>query len=91
MSKLCIEVFCSLNDAIARGIGMTPRSASDKEYFAQDWFLEQIQNIADVTVLLQGRNSYPDFWVDGFGIRHGYEVKSLAFSKGRPEVQLKSV
>jgi hypothetical protein len=32
----------------------------------------------------QGRNSYPDFWVGEGANCEGYELKSLAFTRGRP-------
>ena len=57
---------------------MTPRSANDKEYFAQDWFEQRLQAIA-LPYVQQGRNSYPDFIVNGAGVSEGYELKSLEF------------
>lgn len=31
-----------------------------------------------------GRNSYPDFWATRGALREGYEIKSLAFARGKP-------
>ncbi len=62
---------------------MRPRSASDKEYFAQDWFIRRIEALR-LPLVQQGRNSYPDFWVGEGDNREGYEIKSLAFADGRP-------
>jgi len=62
---------------------MTPRSANDKEYFAQDWFEQRLQAIG-LSYVQQGRNSYPDFIVNGAGVSEGYELKSLSFANGRP-------
>jgi len=62
---------------------MVPRSANDKEYFAQDWFIARLKAV-NVPFVQQGRNSYPDFWV-GEGVnQEGYEIKSLAFVRGKP-------
>ena len=62
---------------------MMPRSANDKEYFAQDWFIDRLQTLK-VEFVQQGRNSYPDFWVGAGDDREGFEIKSLAFTKGKP-------
>jgi len=62
---------------------MEPRSANDKEYFAQDWFIDRLEALG-VPYTQQGRNSYPDFWVGEGEAREGYEIKSLAFNRGRP-------
>jgi len=62
---------------------MMPRSAKDKEYFAQDWFIDRLEALR-VEFVQQGRNSYPDFWVGAEGDREGFEIKSLAFAKGKP-------
>jgi hypothetical protein len=61
---------------------MIPRSKDDKEYFPQDWFVDRLKTL-DLPFEQQGRNSYPDFWV-GKAVTDGYEIKSLAFSDGRP-------
>jgi hypothetical protein len=62
---------------------MRPRSANDKEYFAQDWFIDRLE-AARLGYQQQGRNSYPDFWVSGEALREGYEIKSLAFKPPTP-------
>lgn len=64
---------------------MIPRSAGDKEFFPQDWLIDRLV-AAGLPFAPQGRNSYPDFWV-GDSVAapiEGYEVKSLAFARGRP-------
>ncbi|MBI3725894.1 hypothetical protein HY251_18350 [bacterium] len=70
-------------EAFRRATSMTPRSANDKEYFAQDWFAARVAE-AGIAVTQQGRNSYPDFWLTLAATQEGYEVKSLAFTRGRP-------
>lgn len=62
---------------------MQPRSKNDKEYFAQDWFANRL-NEAGVTYQQQGGNSYPDFLVTSPEPMEGYEIKSLSLSRGRP-------
>lgn len=62
---------------------MQPRSAGDKEYFAQDWLADRMNEIG-YTFAISGRNTYPDFWVGEGADRFGVEVKSLAFANGRP-------
>jgi hypothetical protein len=64
---------------------MIPRSANDKEYFPQDWFADRVKGLG-LPYAQQGRNSYPDFWVgnEAQAAVEGYEIKSLAFAKGRP-------
>lgn len=80
-----IEIFVTACQAIEAGVAMTPRSANDKEYFPQDWFADRVGSLG-LPLHAQGRNSYPDFWVgsDEVPPREGYEIKSLAFSNGRP-------
>lgn len=79
-----VVIFLKMIEAVHRGITMEPRSANDKEYFAQDWFADRLRE-AGLTFKQQGRNSYPDFLVttDPLPIE-GYEIKSLAFTGGRP-------
>jgi len=79
----CSNIFLKMVDGVRREIRMTPRSANDKEYFAQDWFAERLEE-AGVAFQQQGRNSYPDFLVTSPDPHEGYEVKSLAFTRGRP-------
>ncbi len=76
------NLFLEMVSAVRRGVPMIPRSANDKEYFAQDWFIDRLKSLG-LPFKQQGRNSYPDFWV-GEGEREGFEIKSLAFASGRP-------
>ncbi len=80
-----IEILVAASQAIAAGIHMRPRSSNDKEYFPQDWFADRVKALA-LPYAPQGRNSYPDFWVGDQATSpvEGYEIKSLAFAKGRP-------
>jgi hypothetical protein len=80
-----VEIFLAAHQSMAAGIHMIPRSANDKEYFPQDWFADRVVALG-LPFAAQGRNSYPDFWVgnDGAPPCEGYEIKSLAFSNGRP-------
>ena len=80
-----VSIFLKMVQAVRRGVTMKPRSANDKEYFAQDWFADHL-NAAGVTFQQQGRNSYPDFLVTAPTPAEGYEVKSLAFTgASRPD------
>jgi hypothetical protein len=83
-TPICVEVFLAACRAIQKKIAMTPRSANDKEYFPQDWFLDRVNEISHYTCEQSGRNSYPDFWVNSREKREGYEIKSLSFTSGRP-------
>lgn len=83
MKTHAANIFCEMCDACERGVLMQPRSANDKEYFAQDWFVERITSLG-LPCVQQGRNSYPDFWVGESSDREGFEIKSLAFTGGRP-------
>jgi hypothetical protein len=80
-----VEIFLAAQEAVAAAVAMTPRSANDKEYFPQDWLADRVRSLG-LPLYPQGRNSYPDFWIgdDGHQPIEGYEVKSLAFSKGKP-------
>src|SRR5579871_82057 len=82
-TTLAVEIFVEAVQACRNAVAMTPRSANDKEYFAQDWFEQRLQALA-LPYVQQGRNSYPDFIVNGAGASEGYELKSLAFANGRP-------
>ena len=62
---------------------MKPRSGNDKEYFAQDWFIDRLKALG-LDFEQQGRNSYPDFWVGKGDAVEGFEIKSLAFARGKP-------
>ena len=83
MTTQGIEIFCEMCDTCRHGQGMRPRSANDKEYFAQDWFIDRLVALG-LPYVQQGRNSYPDFWVGEGDEREGYEIKSLAFTRGKP-------
>ncbi len=76
------DIFVQMVLAVRAGKAMIPRSANDKEYFAQDWFAERLDD-GGFHHQLQGRNSYPDFWVTGDAGTEGFEIKSLGFD-GRP-------
>jgi hypothetical protein len=73
-----VQIFLEMVRAIRGGVPMKPRSANDKEYFAQDWFIDRLQ-ATGLRYQQQGRNSYPDFWVHDDVLQEGYEIKSLAF------------
>jgi hypothetical protein len=83
MKTHVLDIFCEMSMASHMGKRMVPRSANDKEYFAQDWFIARLKSLRALFVQ-QGRNSYPDFWVGSEEKREGYEIKSLAFSGGKP-------
>ncbi len=83
MQTHAVDIFCEMADACRQGKRMRPRSANDKEYFAQDWFIDRLKALK-VKFVQQGRNSHPDFWVGPEGDREGFEIKSLAFAKGKP-------
>ena len=80
-----VPIFLAASQAMRSGLEMVPQSRYDKEYFAQNWFIDRLESIG-VPFRQQGRNSYPDFWVgdDDHPPVEGYEVKSLAFAKGKP-------
>jgi hypothetical protein len=73
------DIFVEMVKACLSGKCMIPRSSNDKEYFAQDWFIDRL-NALSVPFVQQGRNSYPDFWVGEGDDQEGYEIKSLAFT-----------
>lgn len=78
-----VALFLEMVRAVRTGVLMKPRSANDKEYFAQDWFIDRLR-ATGLQYQQQGRNSYPDFWVHDAALREGYEVKSLAFVPPTP-------
>jgi hypothetical protein len=78
-----VAIFLQMVQAIHAGTPMQPRSASDKEYFAQDWFIDRLR-AAGLKYQPQGRNSYRDFWVSREPLREGYEINSLAFIPATP-------
>jgi len=83
MPTHAIDILCEMARAAREGIPMLPRSASDKEYFAQDWFIDRLKALR-LPFEQQGRNSYPDFWVGEGDAIEGFEIKSLAFTRGKP-------
>jgi len=83
MNTRAVDILLELARACRQGVRMVPRSASDKEYFAQDWFIDRLKAVR-LAFEQQGRNSYPDFWVGKGELIEGFEVKSLAFAGGKP-------
>jgi len=79
----CVKIFLKMVDSVKKEVPMKPRSANDKEYFAQDWFADRLED-AGVEFQQQGRNSYPDFLLLSPEPQEGYEVKSLALTRGKP-------
>jgi hypothetical protein len=71
------RLFLQCEDAIRRGVPITRESARDKEFAAQDWVRDRL-NDAELGYLESGRNTYPDFPLTGKP-PEGFEVKSLAF------------
>lgn len=84
VDTLAAELFLSMTAAIKSGIAMIPRSKEDKEHFPQDWFSDCAKALPDITLQPSGRNTYPDFWATRGELREGYEIKSLAITKGVP-------
>lgn len=77
-------LFRSFARAHSTRIPAVKRSKDDKEYHIQDW-VEQRAIEAGCETKVQGRNSYPDFWMSLDDTTIGNEVKSLAhYSNGRP-------
>ena len=83
MDTHAVAIFSEMVRACSRDVPMKPRSANDKEYFAQDWFIDRLKALK-VEFVQQGRNSYPDFWVGAGNDREGYEIKSLSFTGTKP-------
>ena len=81
-----VPVFLEMVRTIQAGVPMKPRSANDKEYLAQDWFIDRLR-AAGLPYQQQGRNSYPDFWVGDETLTEGYEIKSLAFAPTAKQLQ----
>lgn len=75
------ELFAKCAEAFE--VAMQPRSAGDKEYFAQDWLAARLDELG-WPYMISGRNTYPDFWVGEDDELFGVEVKSLAFARNRP-------
>ncbi len=80
-----IEILLAASQAVRQRVDMVPQSGGDKEFFAQNWFIERLESLS-LPYHQQGRNSYPDFWVgdDQREPIEGFEVKSLAFARGKP-------
>lgn len=80
-----IEIFLAAHQAMTTGVDMIPRSANDKEYFAQDWFAARVAALG-LPLHPQGRAGDPDLWVgaDTQAPVEGYEIKSMALRNGRP-------
>lgn len=51
----CLNIFLKMVDSVRRGVPMNTRSANDKDYFAQDWFADRLED-AGVEFQQQGRN-----------------------------------
>jgi hypothetical protein len=83
MQTHAVTLFLEMVGAIRSRVLMKPRSPSDKEYFAQDWFIDRLR-VTPLKFQQQGRNSYPDFWVYDDAVKEGYEIKSLAFVAPTP-------
>ena len=60
MRTHAVEIFCQMCEACRQDVRMNPRSPNDKEYFAQDWFIDRLEALG-LPYVQQGRNSYPDF------------------------------
>lgn|SRR3989338_815233 len=70
------EIFVNLALPMREGKArMTRRSASDKEYFFQDWIEMQLGGAYGIH--RQGRNSHPDYILTKDGLSVGLEAKSL--------------
>jgi hypothetical protein len=78
-----VAIFLAMVQAVRATVPMKPRSANDKEYFAQDWFIQCLR-ASGLQYQQLGRNSYPDFWAYDDNLREGYEIKSLAFVPPTP-------
>lgn len=71
------SLFFACEDAVRRGVPMTRESARDKEFAAQDWVRDRLDDV-EIGYVESGRNTYPDFPLAGEP-SEGVEVKSLAF------------
>lgn len=70
-------VFLQCEDAIREGLPITRETARDKEFAAQDWVRDRLDD-AGLGYEESGRNTYPDFPLTGEPLE-GFEVKSLAY------------
>jgi hypothetical protein len=75
--RVLTALFHAFSEAHSHRVPALKRSQDDKEYIIQDW-VEARSVEAGCGVVLQGRNSYPDFWLTRSGTTIGNEVKSLA-------------
>lgn len=69
-------LFLRCEDAVRKGVLITRESARDKEFAAQDWVQDRLDD-AGLGYEESGRNTYPDFPLTGEPWE-GFEVKSLA-------------
>lgn len=82
-STNAVDIFLEMDRACRAGVQMIPRSSGDKEFFAQDWFKDRLKALG-LPHTQQGRNSYPDFIAGHPDSQEGYEIKSLAVTRGQP-------
>ena len=68
--------FLQCEDAVRKGVPITRETARDKEFAAQDWVRDRLDE-AGLGYAESGRNTYPDFPLTGEP-SEGFEVKSLA-------------
>lgn len=69
-------LFLQCEDAVRKDVLITRESARDKEFAAQDWVQDRL-NDAGLSYEESGRNTYPDFPLTDQP-SEGFEVKSLA-------------
>jgi hypothetical protein len=70
-------LFKQCEDAVRKDVLITRESARDKEFAAQDWVRDRLDD-AGLGYEESGRNTYPDFPLTGEPAE-GFEVKSLAY------------
>jgi hypothetical protein len=70
-------LFAQCDQAIRMGVPIVRASVRDKEFAAQDWLSDRLDE-AGLEHLESGRNTYPDFPLRG-DPPEGFEVKSLAW------------
>jgi hypothetical protein len=71
------KLFLQCEDAIRKNVPITRETARDKEFAAQDWVRDRLDD-AGIGYEESGRNTYPDFPLTGEPLE-GFEVKSLAY------------
>ncbi|MDL2343900.1 hypothetical protein QOL99_07025 [Deinococcus sp. MIMF12] len=74
--SLCADIFIACCEAMNRQDLLRKRSASDKEFFFQDWMRQRLAEVVGDHFSDVGRNGYPDFVLSG--APEGYELKGLA-------------